>query len=166
MTSSRIEEMITAAVPAAQARRALTDGTRFGQWVAPHVSVRALALSPSLAPGDRFQIDAPGTPTFDYLVEAVSDREVVFSFTGAWRGRERWSFIADGADTIVRRTYEVDDANPIAELAWRTLGRPLVTAHFKWELARFRDLAMRGPSVRAEIEASPTAPPSFPIDDG
>src|SRR5690242_10843067 len=120
---SRIEEMTTVRATAAQARNALTNSSRLTSWIAPHVTLEPISLSPTLTPGDRFRLDAPGAPAFDYLVEAVSDREVIFSFDGPWRGRERWSFVADGAETIVRRTYEVEEANALADLAWRTIGR-------------------------------------------
>ncbi|MGH7719809.1 MAG: hypothetical protein ACREON_13325, partial [Gemmatimonadaceae bacterium] len=100
------------------------------------------------------------------------------SFTGPWSGRERWSFVADGAETIVRRIHEVDEGSLASMLAWRTVGRPLVIAHFKLELWRFRDLAEREPGPRAEIPSpapdagTPRTDPSsstggrgFPVDD-
>jgi hypothetical protein len=100
----------------------------------------------------------------------VSDREVVFAFQGPWSGRERWSFVADGAETVVRRVYEVQDSSVLGELAWRGVGRPLVLAHFKLELSRFGAAVERDPGPRAEIEPpagdAPSAAPSFPIDDG
>ena len=167
----RIEEMTTVRTAPAQARRTLVTTANFAAWVTPTLSVVPVSLSPSLAPGDRFRLEAAVFGAgFDYLVEAVSDREVVLAFEGPWSGRERWSFVADGAETIVRRMYEVNDSSLAASLAWRTAGRALVAAHFKFELARFRDLAERQPGPRAEIEprARDEQPPAtpFPVDEG
>jgi hypothetical protein len=52
-------------------------------------------------------------------------------------------------------------------LAWATIGRPLVLAHYKFELSRFRDAVEQDRGPRAEIRA-PTSPPSldFPVDEG
>ncbi len=161
----RVEEMTTVKASAQAARKTLTDPECMARWVAPNVTVRALSGTPELAPGDRFRVDAFGAPEVDYLVEAVTDREVVFSFTGPWQGRERWSFIADGAETIVRRTYEVEESESLAGLAFRAVGRAVVSAHFKLELSRFRDVAEAAGRPPAQIESRPTSR-SFPIDDG
>ena len=149
---SRVEEMAALRVAPAQAMRVLVAADRFAEWVAPDVTVTPLTVSPTLAPGDRFRLEVMGRVTFEYTVEAATDREVVFAFRGPWSGEERWSFIADGAETIVRRVYEVHDAEGLALLAWRTVGAPLVIAHYKMELARFRTIAERNPGPRAEIE--------------
>ncbi|HEX5438497.1 MAG TPA: hypothetical protein VFW98_15195 [Gemmatimonadaceae bacterium] len=167
----RIEEMtaVRAAVP--QALRALTTVSRFAEWMAPDVDLTPHTHGDTLGPGDRFELRVLGLDV-SYLVEAVSEREVVFSFSGPWSGRERWSFIADGADTLVRRTYEVEDGSPAAVLAWRTVGRFLVLAHLKYELARFRSLVEADPGARGEIESGsrelppPPSTSSFPIDEG
>ncbi|MDQ6831581.1 MAG: SRPBCC family protein [Gemmatimonadota bacterium] len=161
----RVEEMTTVKASAQSARRTLTDPDRMARWVAPNVTVRPHSASSSLAPGDRFLLDAFGAPDFDYLVEAVTDREVLFSFSGPWSGRERWSFIADGAETIVRRTYEVEESESLAGLAFRTVGRALVSAHFKLELSRFRAVAEANSRPPSQIEP-PSSTRSFPIDDG
>jgi hypothetical protein len=163
---SKVEEMTAVAVAIPQARRLLTTFARFTEWVAPDITVTPVTVSAPLAPGDRFRMEPPGGIHFDYLVEAVSDREVVFSFSGPWGGRERWSFVADGAETIVRRVYEVTEGSVLASLAWRTVGQALVAAHFKLELSRFRAAAERDPGPRAEIEARPPESFSFPVDEG
>ena len=177
---SRVEEMTTARVAPSQAIRLLTTTRRFEQWVAPDITIVPLTQASMLGPGDRFRLEVLGGITFQYLVEAITDREVVFSLRGPWSGRERWSFVADGAETIIRRVHEVDGGSPAGLLAWGTVGRPLVMAHFKLELSRFRALAEREPGVRGEIRptsetardpptAEPDAPASgdrtFPIDD-
>jgi hypothetical protein len=167
----RIEEMTAAAVAVPQALRALVTASRFDQWVAPDITVTPLTRSETLGPGDRLRMSALGV-SFEYLVEAVSEREVVFSFTGSWSGRERWSFIADGSETLIRRVYEVTDGSPAAALLWWSVGRLLVMAHFKVELHRFRAAVERDPGPRGEIEAHardaapPPSSPSFPIDEG
>ena len=166
---SRVEEMTALRVAPAQAMRTLVSADRFAEWVAPDVTVTPLTVSPTLAPGDRFRLEVMGGVTFDYTVEAATDREVVFAFRGPWSGEERWSFIADGAETIVRRVYEVRDGDGLALLAWRTVGAALVIAHLKMELARFRALAERSPGPRAEIEPRAEAPRGpdlpFPVED-
>ena len=177
----RVEEMTTVSVSASQAIRLLTTARRFQEWVSPDITVVPLTSAPVLGPGDRFRLEVLGGITFDYLIEAITDREVVFSLSGPWSGRERWSFVADGADTIVRRVHEADEGTPVGLLAWRTIGRPMVMAHFKLELVRFRALAEREPGTRGEIRpaSEPRAVPdtdapdatsardrSFPIDDG
>ena len=166
----RVEEMTVINASVAHAMRLLTTG-RFAEWVAPDVTATPTSVSATLAPGDRFGLEIMGGVRFDYLVEAISDRDVVFSFSGPWSGRERWSFVSDGAETIVRRVYELDERSPIPTLAWRAVGRPVVAAHFKLELARFRALAERELGVRGEIEpgvAAVDAPPPrpYPIDEG
>ena len=166
----RVEEMTVVRASIPRTMRMLTTG-RFAEWVAPDVTATPTSISPILAPGDRFRIEVLGGLGFDYLVEAVSDREVVLSFHGLWDGRERWSFIPDGAETIVRRVYEIDERSSIPALAWRTVGRALVSGHFKVELARFRAAVERDPGPRAEIErgespAPPPPPRSYPIDEG
>ena len=168
---SRVEVMTTIQVSAARALRLLRTPSSFADWMAPDVAMVPVSVSTPLAPGDRFRVEAAMLGAgLDYLVEAVSDREVVFAFSGAWSGRERWSFIADGTETIVRRVYEVsDDSAPLALLAWRTAGRPVVAAHFRIELARFRELAEREPGPRAEIEPPAERTPradTFPVDEG
>src|SRR5918912_2652089 len=155
---SRVEEMTALRVAPAQAMRVLVTAERFGEWVAPDVRVTPLTVSPTLAPGDRFRLDVMGRVSFDYTVEAATEREVVFAFRGPWSGEERWSFIADGAETILRRVYDVQDGDGLALLAWRTVGRPLVSAHFRLELSRFRALAERDPGPRAEIEQRTAGP--------
>jgi hypothetical protein len=170
----RVEELTTVRASAARALDVLLDTGNLRSWVAPDISVTPLTLATRLGPGDRFRIQVLGPLVFDYTVEAASEREVVLAFTGPWSGTERWSFIADGAETIVRRVHEVHDASLVGALAWNTLGRVGVLAHFKLELSRFRDLAEREPGARAEIEAPPQRapiasepePPSFPVDDG
>lgn len=167
---SAVEELITVRAGVAQARRALTSTATMPDWVAPHVTMVPVSLSPSLAPGDRFRIEAPGGIGMDYIVETVSDREVVMTFSGPWKGHERWSFVPDGADTIVRRVYDVDHATPFAALAWMMVGRAMVLAHFKLEMSRFRAAVERDPGARAEISATPgpaaDPPETFPVDDG
>lgn len=177
---SRVEELTTVRVAASQAIRLLTTTARFEQWVAPDITVVPRTQAPVLAPGDRFRLEILGGIAFEYQVEAITDREVVFSLRGPWSGRERWSFVSDGAETIVRRVHEVDAGSPAALLVWGTVGRPLVMAHFKLELARFRALAEREPGVRGEIrppsetmreprgaedEHQASHERSFPIDD-
>lgn len=132
--------------------RALVTAARLEEWVAPDVNLTPLTGAKILSPGDRLRLRILGGPSFDYTVEATTDREVVFSFTGPWSGQERWSFMADGAETIVRRIYEVDDTPGLAGLAWPTLGRALVTAHYKLELMRFREMIERNPGPAGEIE--------------
>jgi len=179
-----VEEMITVAAPAARARRVLVGGSgapsagtelSFERWIAPDITLTPIVMSAPLSPGDRFRLALPGDIGFDYLVEAVSDREVVFSFRGLWDGRERWSFVADGAETIVRRSYEVEERSLVASLAWRTLGRAFVLAHLRLELARFRDAVARDSGAVAELEearveqaslAESGRRASFPIDEG
>ena len=163
--------MISVAVSAQQAIRALVTAARFADWVSPDITVTPLTAAPRLSPGDRFRLTLLGGFSFEYLFEAETDREIVFAFTGPWRGEERWSFIADGSDTIVRRRYEVRDGSALALLAWETVGRAVVLGHLKLELARFRALVEREPGVRAEIEHRPSerqtgASRGYPIDEG
>jgi hypothetical protein len=180
----RVEELITVRTSAAHALDVLLTTGNLRRWAAPDISVTPLTVATRLGPGDRFRIHVLGPLQFDYTVEAASEREVVFAFKGPWRGSERWSFIADGAETIVRRVHEVYGGSIVKELAWNTVGRLAVIAHFKLELARFRDLAEREPGAGAEIEAPDQAvplpgdpgkarpqapdrePPEFPVDDG
>jgi hypothetical protein len=165
----RVEELIAIRAAVPRAMGALLTMARFHEWMAPELTLVPLTRSSSLVPGERFKVEIVGELGFDYEVEAVSAREVVFSFRGPWSGRERWSFIADGADTLVRRVYEVEDASLLSTLAWRGIGKPLVIAHYKLELSRFRDMVERDPGPRAEIEAPPAPPPSsttFPVDEG
>jgi hypothetical protein len=189
----RVEEMIAVRAAAPQAMRALLTVARMRAWVAPDVHVAPRTAAPVLGPGDRFTLSIVGRLEFEYLVEAVSDREVVFSYSSRlWCGRERWSFVPDGAETVVRRTYEVDDSPPLVALAWRAGGWALVSAHYKLELPRFRAEVEREPGPRGEIagaeaQAAPNAPeppaappppppppreppspdgPPFPVDDG
>ncbi len=154
---SDIEEMIAVRAAPAQAMRALLAPSRMKEWVASDVSLNVQTAGERLLPGDRFRIAGLLGPAFDYQVEAASEREVVFSFEGSWRGEERWSFVADGPDTIVRRSYRVHEAPGLGAIAWRTVGRAVVMVHFKLELSRFKDLLEREPAVRAEIE-SPAVP--------
>jgi hypothetical protein len=167
---NRVDELTTVAATVPQARRVLTDVSRFHDWVAPDITVTPLSGASTLDPGVRFRVEMVGAISFEYHVEVVSDREVVFAFHGPWSGRERWSFVADGDETVVRRVYEFQDSSVLGELAWRSIGRPLVLAHFKLELSRFRAAVERDPGPRAEIEPrtddAPPAAPSFPIDDG
>lgn len=158
----RVEEMTAVAASAARALDVLLSTDDLERWVAPDVSVIRLTSASRLGPSDRFRIQALGVFTFDYMVEAASEREVVFSFSGPWSGSERWSFIADGAETIVRRVHEVNDVSLPAALAWHTLGRLAVMAHFKVELARFRELVEREPGERREIEAAGSHPREVP----
>jgi hypothetical protein len=167
---SRVEELTTVAATVPQALRVLTTMSRFHEWVAPDITITPLSGAPTLDPGDRFRLEIVGAMSFEYQVEVVSDREVVFAFHGPWSGRERWSFVADGAETVVRRVYEVQDSSVLGDLAWRGIGRPLVLAHYKLELSRFRAAVERDPGPRGEIEPSagdaPPATPSFPVEDG
>ena len=168
---SRVEEMTAVRVAPQQAMRVLTTVARMREWMAPHVTVVPLTGAPTLAPGSRFRLDVTPGPSFEYEVEAQTDRELMFAFKGPWSGHERWSFIADGAETIVRRSYEVEDGGEgLAALAWQTVGRAIVVAHFKIELSRFREAVERSPGPLAEIEArtapAPSQSTSYPIDEG
>jgi|GEM_PF-1171867 len=156
----RVEELITVRTSVERALDVLLGTENLRRWVAPDISVTPLTLAKRLGPGDRFRIHVLGPLMFDYTVEAVSEREVVLTFTGPWSGSERWSFVADGAETIVRRVHEVHDGSLVGALAWNTVGRVGVLAHFKLELSRFRDLAERTPGPRAEIEAPAQREPS------
>lgn len=175
-----VEELIAVPAAPAQAMRALLTPARAGAWMAWDVRLTPRQGATVLGTGDRFTIELFGGLRFDYLVEATSDREVVLSYDGPWRGQERWSFVADGADTLVRRSYEVRGGSPLAALAWGTVGRAVVSAHLRYELSRFRAAVGRDPGPRAEVAAgslqSADAPhepasnaaarPSFPVDDG
>lgn len=163
--------MIAVAVSPQQAMRLLVTAASFSGWVSPDITVTPLTAAPRLSPGDRFRLSLLGGLTFEYLLEAETDREVVFAFTGPWSGEERWSFIADGSDTVIRRRYEVRSAGALALLAWETVGRALVLAHFKLELSRFRALVQREPGIRAEIDHRQSSPEAaetrrYPIDEG
>ena len=162
----RVEELITVKASAARALDVLLGTDNIGRWVAPDISVTPLTRASRLGPGDRFRIHVLGALVFEYTLEAVSEREVVLAFSGPWSGNERWSFIADGAETIVRRVHEVHDGSLTGALAWNTLGRVAVLAHFKLELSRFRDLVEREPGADREIAAPEREPPAFPVDDG
>lgn len=151
--TSDVEEMIVVRAAPSQAMRALLTPSRMTEWVAPDVSVTVLTATERLLPGDRFRLEGILGPAFDYQVEAASEREVVLSFEGSWRGEERWSFVGDGADTIVRRSYRVREALGLNAVAWRTVGRAVVMVHFKLELSRFKNLLEREPGIRAEIES-------------
>ena len=169
---SRIEEMVAVSATISQAMHHLLTLERMRAWIAPDMALLPRGASPTLAPGDRFRLEALGAVGFDYVVEAITDREVVLSFEGPWAGRERWSFVADGAETIVRRAYEVSDDSAAGWTAWMTIGRPLVLAHYKFELSRFREAVEREPGPRGEIEAGGSAarkrfdPLDFPVDEG
>lgn len=168
---TRIEEIVTIRASASQALRTLRDHHRAGDWMAPDLTFTPMSLSPVLTPGDRFRIELVAGLGFDYTVEAVTDRELVFHFRGPWSGEERWSFIPDGAETLVRRRYEVSDHGAVPHLAFSTLGRALVVAHYKLELSRFRTLVERDPGPRAEIqppavEEQGRASRAFPVDEG
>lgn len=171
---SRIEEMVAVAAVVPQAMRHLLTIDRMRAWIAPDMALLPRSASPTLGPGDRFRLEALGTVGFDYVVEAITDREVVLSFEGPWMGRERWSFVADGAETIVRRAYEVSDDSLAAWTAWMTIGRPLVLAHYKFELSRFREAVEREPGPKGEIEgrggrnaeARTFERLDFPVDEG
>jgi hypothetical protein len=171
---SRIEEMVAVAATIPQVMHHLLTVDRMRAWIAPDMALLPRGSSPTLAPGDRFRLEALGAVGFDYVVEAITDREVVLSFEGPWVGSERWSFVADGAETIVRRAYDVTDDSVAAWTAWMTIGRPLVLAHFKFELSRFREAVEREPGPRGEIEgqreggqpAKRFEPLDFPVDEG
>jgi hypothetical protein len=171
---SRIEEMVAVSAAVPQAMRHLLTIDRMRAWIAPHMALLPRSRSPALAPGDRFRLEALGAVGFDYVVEAITDREVVLSFEGPWRGSERWSFVADGAETIVRRAYEVSDDSLAGWTAWTMIGRPLVLAHYKFELSRFREAVQREPGPRGEIEgeggsrteAKKLERLDFPVDEG
>ena len=170
---SRIEEMVAVSAAVPQAMRHLVTIDRMRGWIAPDMALLPRGASPTLSPGDRFRLEALGTVGFDYVVEAITEREVVLSFDGPWSGTERWSFVADGAETIVRRAYEVSDDSLSGWTAWNTIGRPLVLAHYKFELSRFRDAVEREPGPRGEIEgetsqqrAKPYERLDFPVDEG
>jgi hypothetical protein len=150
---SAIEEIVAVRVAPAQAMRMLTTVARWPEWVSAGVALTPRTGGPVLLPGDRFRLEVLGTLSFEYTVEATTEREVVFSFRGPWAGEERWSFVADGAETIVRRHYAVDRGGTLATLAWDTVGRAAAVAQFKLELSRFRAAAERSPGTRAEIEA-------------
>jgi hypothetical protein len=147
------------------------------RWVAPDVSVHPGSTAATLVPGDRFALDVFGGLRFDYLVEGATDREVVFTFSGPWHGRERWSFVPDGVETVVRRRYDADDLSVLGAIAGTTVGWALGSAHYRLELSRFRPLVEREAGPPAEIEAGDAAyiPPGvaadagelpFPVDDG
>jgi hypothetical protein len=167
---SRIEEMVAVGAAIPQVMRHLLTIDRVRAWIAPDMALLPRGTSPTLAPGDHFRLEALGAVGFDYVVEAITDREVVFSFEGPWTGRERWSFVADGAETIVRRAYEVTDDSLPGWTAWMTIGRPLVLAHYKFELSRFRDAVEREPGPKGEIEGKTGAQTveqlDFPVDEG
>jgi len=171
---SRIEEMVAVGATIPQTMHHLLTLERMRDWIAPDMALLPRGTSPTLAPGDRFRLEALGAVGFDYVVEAITEREVVLSFEGPWDGSERWSFVADGAETIVRRAYEVSDDSMAGLTAWMTVGRPLVLAHYKFELSRFRDAVEREPGPRGEIEG-PAAdrqrtkrfePVDFPVEEG
>ena len=167
---SRIEEMVAVRATISQAMHHLLTIDRMRAWIAPDMALLPRSASPTLSPGDRFRLEALGAVGFDYVVEAITDREVVLSFEGPWDGRERWSFVADGAETIVRRAYEVNDDSVGGWAAW-TVGRPLVLAHYKFELSRFREAVEREPGPRGEIEEGRGErkrfePVDFPVDEG
>ncbi len=171
---SRIEEMVAVSATISQAMHHLLSVERMRAWIAPDMALLPRGASPTLSPGDRFRLEALGAVGFDYIVEAVTDREVVLSFEGPWTGNERWSFVADGAETIVRRAYDVTDDSVAAWTAWNTIGRPLVLAHYKFELSRFREAIEREAGPRGEIEgrrdpaqaAKRIEPLDFPVDEG
>ncbi|HET7585635.1 MAG TPA: hypothetical protein VFK13_12045 [Gemmatimonadaceae bacterium] len=137
-----------------RARDVLLTVAYFDRWISPELRMRVRGGATTLKPGDRFRMEVPGGIGLEYEVEAVTDREVVFTFTGPWDGRERWSFIADGEETIVRRVHEARYADLVQELTWRLVGMPIVTAHFTWEMGRFRRVVEKEPGVRGEIESS------------
>lgn len=150
----RVEELTAVNASAARALDVLLAAGNLARWVAPDITVTPLTSATRLGPGDRFRIQVFGAFVFEYMIEAASEREVVFSFTGPWSGSERWSFIPDGAETIVRRVHEVHDGSLTGMLMWNTVGRVAVIAHFKVELARFREVVEREPGARGEIEAA------------
>jgi hypothetical protein len=164
---SKIEEIVAVRATPAQAMRALVTVARLGDWVAPDVTLTPRTRAATLSPGDRLRLQVLGGPAFDYAVEAATDRELVFSFRGPWSGEERWSVIADGAETLVRRVYEVRNTHGLTGLAWPTLGRALVAAHFKLELARFRNMVERSPGPAGEIEGGVgETRTSYDVDEG
>ncbi|HEU4641432.1 MAG TPA: hypothetical protein VFS44_03185 [Gemmatimonadaceae bacterium] len=157
--AKRVEEMIAVRATAARAMDVLLTVARFREWQAPDVTMTPRAGAPRLTVGDRFDLEAVVGVRFACLVEAVSGREVVFAFDGPWSGRERWSFVPDGAEIVVRRVYEVEPRGALEGMAWRTVGAALVAAHYKYELPRFRDVVEREPGPRAEIEPPAPVPP-------
>lgn len=172
---SRIEEMVAVGATIPQAMHHLLTIERMRAWIAPDMALLPRGASPTLSPGDRFRLEVVGgVAGFDYVVEAITDREVVLSFEGPWTGSERWSFVADGAETIVRRAYDVSDDSVPAWTAWNTIGRPLVLAHYKFELSRFREAVEREPGPKGEIEgrqdpmqpSKRLEPLDFPVDEG
>lgn len=172
----RVEEMIAVRASIARTRRALLTLAEMRRWAAPDVTVVRSGSTPELAAGDRFHLEVFGGLRFEYLVEGISDRDVAFTFTGAWSGREHWSFIPDGAETVVRRSYEADDRTLLWAVGWQTVGWALVALHYRAELRRFRALCEREPGDGGEIEgggASPVLPDPdssggglpFPVDE-
>lgn len=179
---TRVEELIVVPATPAQAMRALLTVGRAHDWMAPDVNLVPRTSSPVLGAGDHFTLELFGGMRFEYVIEATSDREVALSYDGPWSGAERWSFVADGAETLVRRSYEVHGGSPLAAFAWATVGRPVVAMHLRFELSRFRSAIERDPGPRGEIEgpSGPLRPvprdapaggrgatrPPFSVDDG
>lgn len=175
-----VEELVAVPGVPAQAMRALLTPARAREWMAWDVRLTPRQGGATLGTGDRFTIELFGGLEFDYLIEATSDREIVLSFDGPWRGHERWSFVADGAETLVRRSYAVEGGSVLAALAWGTVGRAVVSAHLRHELSRFREAVAREPGPRGEIAAASLREdvpvrevsgdagrrPPFPVDDG
>ena len=166
--------MVAVGATVAQAMHHLLTIDRMRAWIAPDMTLLPRSASPTLSPGDHFRLEALGAVGFDYVVEAITDREVVLSFDGPWTGSERWSFVADGAETIVRRAYDVSDESVAGWVAWMTVGRSLVLAHYKFELSRFREAVERAPGPKGEIEArrerveagKRPEPLDFPVEEG
>lgn len=179
---TRIEELIVVPATPAQAMRALLTVARAHDWMAPDVTLVPRTSSPVLGAGDHFALELFGGMRFEYVIEATSDREVALTYDGPWSGAERWSFVADGAETLVRRSYEVQGGSPLAAFAWGTVGRTVVAMHLRFELSRLKSAIERDPGPRGEIEATseprhsaprdPSADsggarrPPFPVDDG
>jgi len=179
---TRVEELIVVPATPAQSMRALLTVARAPGWMAPDVHLVPRTSTPVLGAGDHFALELFGGMRFEYVIEATSDREVALSYDGPWSGEERWSFVADGAETLVRRSYEVHSGSPLAAFAWGTVGRAVVAMHLRFELSRFRSDIERDPGPRGEIEPTSgplhSAPrdrsagaggatrPSFPVDDG
>ena len=178
---TRIEELVVVPATPAQAMRALLTVARAHDWMAPDVNLVPRTSNPVLGAGDRFVLELFGGMRFEYVIEATSDREVAFTYDGPWQGAERWSFVADGAETLVRRTYEVQGGSPLAAFAWGTVGRAVVAMHIRFELSRFKSAIQHDPGPRGEIEPTSgplrstpkdsggdgvASRPPFPVDDG
>ncbi len=137
------QQSIYIAAPIAVVDRCITDQTLMHRWLNPALRCEPIGKwSTDLGSRSRFVVQIPLLqPTLNNLVSERRLGLVVWSFSGFFRGSDRWECQPERTGTRLLNWFEFEIPNPLIRFGFNTFAVSLTRQDMQAQLQRLKQIA-------------------------